>query len=182
MAMENYTKYEKARILGARALQLSMNAPILLNISKAQLEEIWYDPLKIAEIEFDAHILPITIKRPLPEKVEKEEEKKKFIHQCGKSQNKETYGCPVCDDKCEKCEVKKEAEVIIEKDSKELWRNSDNALFIILPLRRCSFSTERTRTHKEHRRLRAKIFSALGTFWGRILSSWFSLLFMWHTL
>ena len=74
MAIENYTKYEKARILGARALQLSMNAPILLNISKEKLEGLNYDPLKIAELEFDAHILPITIKRPFPEKHEEEEE------------------------------------------------------------------------------------------------------------
>jgi len=72
--MESYTKYEKARILGARALQLSMNAPILLNISKEKLEELSYDPLKIAEIEFESGILPITIKRPFPKKEQKEEE------------------------------------------------------------------------------------------------------------
>jgi len=74
--METYTKYEKARILGARALQLSMNAPILMNISKEKLEEINFDPLKIAEIEFESGILPITIKRPFPRKEEvfKEEE------------------------------------------------------------------------------------------------------------
>ena len=70
--MDTYTKYEKARILGARALQLAMNAPILLNISKETLEEISFDPLKIAELEFDAGILPITIKRPFPKKEEKE--------------------------------------------------------------------------------------------------------------
>jgi DNA-directed RNA polymerase subunit K len=74
--MEAYTKYEKARILGARALQLSMNAPFLLNIPKEKLEEISFDPLKIAEIEFNAGILPITVKRPFPKKeeIEKEEE------------------------------------------------------------------------------------------------------------
>ena len=72
--MEKYTKYEKARILGARALQLSMNAPILINISKEKLEEVNYDPLKIAEIEFNSDILPITIKRPFPKKEEELEE------------------------------------------------------------------------------------------------------------
>jgi len=74
--MEKYTKYEKARILGARALQLSMNAPFLLSIPKEKLEEISFDPLKIAEIEFNAGILPITVKRPFPkrEEIEKEEE------------------------------------------------------------------------------------------------------------
>ncbi len=70
----NYTKYEIARILGARALQLSMNAPLLLTISKEQLEEISYDPLKIAEMEFNADILPITVKRPFPKKIELQEE------------------------------------------------------------------------------------------------------------
>ena len=72
--MEKYTKYEKARILGARALQLAMNAPILINISKEKLEDVNYDPLKIAQIEFDADILPISVKRPFPKKEEEEEE------------------------------------------------------------------------------------------------------------
>jgi DNA-directed RNA polymerase subunit K len=71
---QKYTKYEVARILGARALQISMNAPLLLNISKEKLEEIDFNPLKIAEMEFEADILPITVKRPLPEKAEREEE------------------------------------------------------------------------------------------------------------
>ena len=68
-----YTKYEVARIIGARALQISMNAPMLLNIEKEKLEEINYDPIKIAELEFRAGILPITIKRPMPKKEEEEE-------------------------------------------------------------------------------------------------------------
>jgi len=68
---QKYTKYEVARIIGARALQISMNAPLLLNISKETLEEVDYNPLKIAEMEFEADILPITVKRPLPEKIER---------------------------------------------------------------------------------------------------------------
>lgn len=73
--IEGYTKYEIARILGARALQLSMNAPRLLKIEKSKLEEIKYDPLKIAELEFRAGVLPITVKRPMPKRMggEKEE-------------------------------------------------------------------------------------------------------------
>jgi len=70
---EVYTKYEKARILGARALQISMNAPLLLAIPKEKLDQINYDPLKIAELEFEAGILPITVRRPLPQREEKEE-------------------------------------------------------------------------------------------------------------
>ena len=42
MADEEFklTKYEKARIIGARALQLSMGAPFMVDISKKKLEEI----------------------------------------------------------------------------------------------------------------------------------------------
>jgi DNA-directed RNA polymerase subunit K len=61
------TKYEKARILGARALQIAMNAPLLIKISKEDLEEIKYDALKIAEIELNSGILPISVKKPMPE-------------------------------------------------------------------------------------------------------------------
>jgi len=69
-----YTKYEIARIIGARALQISMNAPMLLVIPKDKMEEMNYDPIKIAELEFKSGVLPITIKRPLPKKEEEEEE------------------------------------------------------------------------------------------------------------
>ena len=63
-----HTKYEIARILGARALQLAMNAPILLKLEKKDLETVNYDPLKIAEMELYEGVLPITVKRPLPQK------------------------------------------------------------------------------------------------------------------
>ena len=67
---QDFTKYETARILGARALQISMDAPLLLKISKEDLEKTGYDPLKIAEIEFNSGVLPITVTRPFPEKRE----------------------------------------------------------------------------------------------------------------
>jgi len=73
---EKFTKYEVARILGARALQLAMDAPVLLKIDKEKLEEIKYDVLKIAEFEFEQEVLPITVKRPFPQK--KEEKIKKI--------------------------------------------------------------------------------------------------------
>ena len=63
---------EKARILGARALQIAMNAPILIKIEKDNLEKIKYDALKIAEIELNSEILPISIKRPFPQKNQEE--------------------------------------------------------------------------------------------------------------
>lgn len=67
--MIKYTKYEKARIIGARALQLAMGAPPILKLDKDFLEKINYDPIAIARKEYDDDILPITIKRPLPVKV-----------------------------------------------------------------------------------------------------------------
>lgn len=60
-----YTKYEKARVLGARALQLSMGAPIAVDIPKKKLEEIRYNTLEIAKLEMEAGKIPITVKRPV---------------------------------------------------------------------------------------------------------------------
>lgn len=70
MNEEKFSKYERARILGARALQIAMNAPILVKISKEDLERIKFDALKIAEIELDSNVLPISIKKPMPKKKE----------------------------------------------------------------------------------------------------------------
>ena len=53
-------KYEKARILGSRALQISMGAPFLIKLSKKDLEELNYDPLLIAEKEMEEGDIPIT--------------------------------------------------------------------------------------------------------------------------
>lgn len=58
-----YTRYEWARIIGARALQISMGAPILVRTTKI-------DPLEIALVEFDENMVPITVKRPAGAKIE----------------------------------------------------------------------------------------------------------------
>ncbi len=63
-----YTKYEKARIIGARALQIAMGAPLLIKLKQEDLERINYSPIEIAKMEFEKDILPITIKRPMPER------------------------------------------------------------------------------------------------------------------
>ena len=55
------TRFEKARIVGARALQIAMGAPILLDPSEAPSNSI-----DIALKELEAHQLPITIRRTLP--------------------------------------------------------------------------------------------------------------------
>ena len=70
MEQEKFTKYERARILGARALQIAMNAPLLIKISDENLEKIKFDALKIAKIELDSNVFPISIKRPFPKKKE----------------------------------------------------------------------------------------------------------------
>ena len=68
---DKFTRYEVARILGARSLQLAMDAPVLLKLTNDEVEELNYDTLLIAEKEFSAEVLPITVKRPLPKKSEK---------------------------------------------------------------------------------------------------------------
>ena len=65
-----YTKYEIARIIGARALQISMGAPLLLKFNEKELRRINFNPIEIAKLEFNKDVLPITIRRPMPEKVE----------------------------------------------------------------------------------------------------------------
>jgi DNA-directed RNA polymerase subunit K len=75
-AME-YTKYEKARMIGSRALQISMGAPLMLELSKQDLESIKFNPIEIAKKEFEAGVIPLTIKRPLPGNKNKQPEAKK---------------------------------------------------------------------------------------------------------
>ena len=58
-----YTKYEIARIIGARALQISMGAPLMVELSKEELENIRYNPVEIAKIEFEKGAIPIKVKR-----------------------------------------------------------------------------------------------------------------------
>lgn len=67
---EKYTKYEKARMLGSRALQISMGAPFMVKITEKDLVKMKYNPLEIAMKEYEKDLLPLTVKRPLPEKNE----------------------------------------------------------------------------------------------------------------
>jgi DNA-directed RNA polymerase subunit K len=64
--IESYTKYEKARMIGSRALQLAMGAPFLVKLGEKELEEAHFNPIEIAKIEFEKGVLPITVKRPIP--------------------------------------------------------------------------------------------------------------------
>lgn len=56
------TKYERARVLGTRAMQLSMNAPPLVNVEPGMI-----DPLEIAAKELRERKLPLIIRRHLPD-------------------------------------------------------------------------------------------------------------------
>ncbi len=66
MELRDDTKYEKARMIGSRSLQLSMGAPFLIKLSKKELEGMKFNPIEIARREYDSEAIPITIKRPLP--------------------------------------------------------------------------------------------------------------------
>mmetsp|Transcript_2790 Transcript_2790/g.4175 ORF Transcript_2790/g.4175 Transcript_2790/m.4175 type:complete len:148 (-) Transcript_2790:1030-1473(-) len=55
------TKYERARVLGTRALQISMNAPVMVDLDGET------DPLKIAEKELRERKIPIIVRRYLPD-------------------------------------------------------------------------------------------------------------------
>ncbi len=70
-----FTKYEKARMLGSRALQIAMGAPFLLKLEEKDLKKIAYSPLEIAKMEFKEGVIPLTVKRPLPKKIEEAEKK-----------------------------------------------------------------------------------------------------------
>jgi DNA-directed RNA polymerase subunit K/omega len=72
-----HTRFEKARIIGARALQISMGAP--LYVSEDELREsfsaeliqlygvdeaktkVVLDPMKIATLEYESHRIPIDV-------------------------------------------------------------------------------------------------------------------------
>jgi DNA-directed RNA polymerase subunit K len=75
---QKFTRFERARIIGSRALQIASGAPFLIKLSKKELEDIKYDPIEIAKKEFDAGVIPMTVSRPLPGKADEsvEEEKK----------------------------------------------------------------------------------------------------------
>ncbi|KAJ2899016.1 RNA polymerase Rpb6 [Zalerion maritima] len=55
------TKYERARVLGTRALQISMNAPVLVDIEGET------DALQIATKELNQKKIPLIIRRYLPD-------------------------------------------------------------------------------------------------------------------
>lgn len=62
-----YTNFEKARLIGARALQISMGAPFAVKLSDDELVALNYNPIAIAKREFEQGKIPIDVRRKLPE-------------------------------------------------------------------------------------------------------------------
>jgi len=58
--MENLTRFERARILGARALQLTLGAPILIKTTNI-------DPIDIAREELTKGAIPMSVIRVYPD-------------------------------------------------------------------------------------------------------------------
>ena len=108
---KQFSKYEIARILGARSLQIAMNAPLLIKIEKEDLEKIKFDALKIAEIELNSNILPISIKKPLPQKKEGKLKRPKEVK--------------LSDKKIEKLEEEEEKDITEEGEIMELATPED---------------------------------------------------------
>jgi DNA-directed RNA polymerase I, II, and III subunit RPABC2 len=57
------TRFERARIIGARALQVSLGAPVLV-----ELDPSVSDPIEISLAELEEKTLPMTLRRALPDK------------------------------------------------------------------------------------------------------------------
>jgi len=57
------TKYERARVIGLRALQLSLGAPAFVSVEGGKK----WDPIEIARKELESGVLPLSIRRTLPD-------------------------------------------------------------------------------------------------------------------
>ena len=124
---DKFTRYEIARILGARSLQLAMDAPVLLKLSKEEWEQLNYDSLKIAEKEFESEVLPITIRRPLPKRSEKTVKKlseNEIQDKLEKKREKEKIEAKKEEDS-EKVEETDEKEIIEEGEIMEMAKPDD---------------------------------------------------------
>ncbi len=56
---DRLTRFEVARIISARALQIALGAPVLVKSDKT-------DPIELAKEEFKKMMVPVTIRRTLP--------------------------------------------------------------------------------------------------------------------
>jgi DNA-directed RNA polymerase subunit K len=112
MTKEEFSKYERARILGARGLQIAMDAPLLVKAETDALSNLNFDPLKIAALELDSGVLPISVNRPMPERREEKLEKIKIE-------------APLSDEEKAKVEAKEEKQIYDEGEIMELANPED---------------------------------------------------------
>lgn len=63
---KEFTKYEQARMIGSRALQLSMGAPFMTELSEDELKRLKYSTVEIAKLEYGKGLLPLDVVRPFP--------------------------------------------------------------------------------------------------------------------
>ncbi|MCX6820609.1 MAG: DNA-directed RNA polymerase subunit K [Candidatus Aenigmarchaeota archaeon] len=59
--VDEFTRFEVARLIGARALQIALGAPVLVKSNES-------DSILLAKEEFRKKMIPITVKRELPDK------------------------------------------------------------------------------------------------------------------
>jgi len=64
-----YTRFEKARLIGARALQIAQGAPFMIELKEKELEGVRFNPIEVAKMEFEKGLIPIDVKRPVHGKV-----------------------------------------------------------------------------------------------------------------
>ena len=57
--MKGYSRFEKARVIGARALQISMGAPVLVEVPENTINAI-----DIAVLEYESGVLPLITRPP----------------------------------------------------------------------------------------------------------------------
>ncbi len=65
-----YTRYEKTRIISARALQISQGSPVLVDVPRGSLK-----PIDIAKLEWDAGMIPLDVKEEAAKKTENKDKK-----------------------------------------------------------------------------------------------------------
>jgi len=129
MDEQKFSKYERARILGARALQIAMNAPLLIKINQEDLEKIKFDALKIAEIELNSNILPISIKKPFPAR--KEEALKRVKEKKISDEQKEELEAKEVEEIAKEGEIMQLAKPDDEEDEEESSGNREEWLILV---------------------------------------------------
>ena len=67
-----FSKYEKARIIGSRALQISMGATFMIKLTDEDLQKMRYSPVEIAKLEYEKGLIPMNVERPMPQAPKKE--------------------------------------------------------------------------------------------------------------